>query len=81
MILASKMKNLLFELWRRPISVVFGDWRRVNQPCFTALSLVFAPPLKAGPANPEVATRLGNVADLLSISKYPQFALNLALIL
>ena len=38
-------------------------------------------PEKADPANPEVAASLGNVADLLCISKYPQFALYLALIL
>lgn len=48
---------------------------------FTALCAGFAPSVKARPADPEIAARGGNLPDLRGISKYPQSALNLALIL
>jgi hypothetical protein len=75
------MKNLFFALGRCLIGVTFGDRRRVYQTGFTALCVVFAPSVKARPANPKITACLGNISDLLSISKYPQFTLNLALIL
>jgi hypothetical protein len=37
--------------------------------------------LNPGAANPKIPTRLRNMANLFSVSKYPQFALYLALIL
>ena len=61
--------------------MAFGDWQRFFRPCFTALCIVFVPPLKARPADPKIAARFGDVSDLLRIAKNPQFALNLALIL
>jgi len=81
MVFATKIEHLFLALGGGPIGVPLGDRRCVDQTRFAALGVAFAPSIKARSANPEVAARLGNVSDVFSISKYPQLALNVALIL
>jgi hypothetical protein len=81
MTFAQQMKTHFFKWRGRPVGMASRDRRCVDQPCLTAFGEVFSPSIEACPANAEVATRLCNMADLIRISKYPQFALNLALFL
>jgi hypothetical protein len=60
----------------------FPDNRLLNhQASFSALYVGLSPTVETGAANPKIPTRLRNMANLFSVSKYPQFALYLALIL
>jgi hypothetical protein len=77
---ATKMKHLFFALRRRPVGVPFGDGRCIDQASFSALYVGLSPTVETGAANPKIPTRLRNMANLFSVSKYPQFALYLALI-
>lgn len=75
------MTHLLLALWRRPVGLAFRERRCIDQSRFAALGEVFAPAVKARPADPDRATPLGEVPELCNLSKYPQYALNVALIL
>jgi hypothetical protein len=61
--------------------VQFGDRRSIDQTSFAALSVCLSPAVEAGTTNAKIATGFGNMPYLFSVSQYPQFALNLALIL
>src|SRR6056297_2989945 len=81
MILAPKIKHLVLALRRRPIGMPLGNGRRVDQASFAALRIGLTPTVEAGSTYPEIAASPRNVTALLSMSQYPQLALNLALIL
>jgi len=81
MIFATKIEDFLFSFRRRSIGVPLGDRRRVDQASFSALCVGLSPTVETGATNSKITAGLRNMATFFSVSKYPQLALNLALIL
>ncbi len=80
-VLATKIYHLFLAFRRRSVCVPFGDSRSIDQSSFAALSVSLLPAVEAGTTYAEIPAGFGNVANLLGIPQYPQFAFKFALIL
>ena len=80
-IFANKVKHFLLAFGRCSIGVPFGDGRCIDQPCFSAFCVGFAPALETGTTDPETTAGFSDMVDLFSVSKYPQLALNLPFVI
>ena len=80
MVFAAKIEDFLFALRRRAVCMPFGDGRCIVQTSFAALCISFALAVETGATDPKISTSLGDMADLFSVSQYPQFAPDLVVI-
>ena len=81
MVFLTKVKHFLLAFGRCRVGEPFGDGRCIDQSSFAALSVSLSPAVEAGTTYAEIPAGFGNVANLLGIPQYPQFAFKFALIL